>query len=137
MNQLQVKNKSFNDEYWMTRPNIPEGIKSQVTPYLLPYDHPARKLLDRIYQSSTPALDGLTDPDAFGKQFKVIKHPDLFKEHGLLIKEPKKNKSQLENGKYSRQLRSVQGHRVGCQLIESKKYPHVRVTQSWLYPLPG
>jgi hypothetical protein len=119
-----------NDAYWLTRSYVPNGIKEQVAPYILPFDHPARKLLDQTYQGK----DELTTIDR-GRNSTLKKLPELLEKHGLVIKE--RNHSQFEYVKSTTQLRSVQGHFAGRQFIEKNKITHVKVTQNWLYPLPG
>lgn len=117
----------LNDAYWSTRSYVPNGIKEQVTPHLLPYDHPARKLLDLTYQNKRdlPTI-------GTGQNANLKKLPELLEKHGLVIKEPSKY-----GNKWKTQLRRVQGHSAGRLFIEKSNIDHVKITQNWLYPLPG
>lgn len=117
-----------NDRYWLTRSYIPAEIKKQVNPVLLPYDHPARELLDRAYQNK----DKFT-AIGHGRYITLKKVPGLLEKHGLVIKEPNLD----VDAKPTQQLRRVQGHLAGRQFIEKNKIDHVKIPQNWLYPLPG
>lgn len=137
--------KSDYNQYWFNRPYLPNGIKERVTPYLLPYDHPVREDLDRLYTQSIATLSKCSDNDKIiaSRTVRVIFHPDLLKK-GFIIKEPQRQECSFGlNSKagyrfrYTKPLRRVQGHTTGCDLINKRKFSKIKVTQNWLYPLPN
>lgn len=117
----------LNNSYWLTRSFMPAEIIDQVQPYLLPYSHPAREILDHAYctKKSFVKIDD-------GQHSTLKKLPELLDRHGLIIKEPNKD----DQAKYTLQLRRVQAHVAAREYIDKEGIKYVKVTQSWIYPLP-
>lgn len=129
-----------NSNYWVSRPNMPNSIRNSVEPFLLPYDHPVRAHLDQICRNYRLGLTRSWSGERCtrlnqGRNVTVLTHPQL-SEHGLMIKVPLPITLFNLTRKDNHLLRRVQGHQFGNEFIKAKNFKHVKVTQSWLYPVP-
>src|SRR5437016_6214240 len=84
---------SENCNYWINSPFIPAPVQEQVQPFLLPYDHSARTVLDQncvgLHFTEELTDRGFTklSSAAFGRTVRVMTHSKL-QEHGLIVKIP-------------------------------------------------
>lgn len=127
------REKTSNSNYWANRKWIPQKVRDTVDPFLLSYDHPARKVLDQFYLKNNPNnlfLPGCKYISLGRRDIRAVLTNDELSQLGLIIKQPAiKGKTTL--------LNRVKGHRVANELIRDRNFTHVKVTQNWLYPLPG
>ena len=135
-----------NSNYWTNRPNMPNSIRKSVEPFLLPYDHPVRQHLDHICRNYAPYdIDSLTRNysghpgcrrlNEGGRNVMVLTHPRLTV-HGLMIKAPLPITAFNLTRKDNHLLRRVEGHHFGNDYVAAKNLKHIKVTNSWLYPVP-
>lgn len=115
---------SNSSSYWADRMFIPEAMQKAVEPYLLPFDHPVRQKLDDIF-ANRERFDYVCG----GQEVNVFSHDTL---EGYIIKT-----ATMMRQRHTQLLRRVEGHRAANQLIQEKNYTHIKVTQNWLYPIPG
>lgn len=120
-------------------PAVPEHIWNQVTPYLLPDDHPAKDTLDILF--SSPCLtNGITLYQA-GFRFPqslnplkvyVAKHPDL---KGYVVKLFLEN--QPNGAEWPHWIQRIEGANLIRETIEQKAYTaSFKVPQKWIYFIP-
>ena len=123
---------------------MPNSVQKSVEPFLLPFDHPVRQHLDHICRNyALYDIDSMTrnysgQPGCRklhegGRNVTVLTHPQL-SEHGLMIKAPLPVTLLNRDRKHNHLLRRVQGHHFGIDFV--KNFKHVKVTMSWLYPVP-
>lgn len=131
---------SSNQEYWLKTTHLPQKDRSKIEPYLLPYHHPARESLDKIFSTTVSFIKDYQT--FFGSGFQKLQgvstnalvgsHKEL-QPHGMIVKAlPKYRTWQVKQ-----LLRRVEGHQAGQRIVEENKLKYISVSKNWLYPLPG
>lgn len=117
-----------NSNYWTSRSWIPKGVQQEIGDALLPFDHPAREILDQIYLRDITPQHGFTKLGS-GRDIQALAHPQLAAK-GLMVKEPSSDK------KVNSLVKRVRGHTIANELIKERNFAQIKVTQNWIYPRP-
>lgn len=123
-------------------PFFTEEMKGKIRPYLLPLEHPTKKIMDRLFKTRvTLNLDALRNAG-----FKivasrpishilVVKHPDL---KGYLIKLYLDSSNARRSSKptWELLLHRCIGVKIIRDIIKQHKLKHFIAPKKWIYPLP-
>ncbi len=126
-----------------TNPNISAEAREMMRPYLLPFDHPIRSKLDKLFKKGTVTKNaknflksGFVMRHAQPRSFiRIAGHEDL---EGYLIK------LQLDDEvreKYDHPIwwwftKRCEGARKIDKVIKENRITNFSVAQKWIYPLP-
>lgn len=135
--------RSLNYPHLQNNPAIDQSMAKMIEPYLLPLNHPAKKSLDTIFESSR----AIKDEPSFKKAgfetlfyqnihsfIRVAKHNAL---SGFLVKvylDSESNERAKQGWKHLKNR--CEGAACVRQLIKSKKIKNFIVPDKWLYVLP-
>ena len=118
-------------------------VWDEVTPYLLPDDHPAKKILDRMFSESRVLLSvksmekaGFINPiPRFWTKLIVTKHPDL---NGYVIKAYiDAQRYYKDTPEYVYWIKRIQGAQAIRELVDENHWNHLfKIPRKWIYALP-
>jgi hypothetical protein len=124
---------------YVRNPAISSEVWQKVAPYLLPEDHPTKKILDRLFSKSR-VLESLNAMKDAGFKLNrntrntmvVASHPKL---NGYLIKAYLDDENM---GEWAWWKNRVEGAQLVQRSIDSHGYQNLlKVPKKWIYPLPS
>lgn len=126
-------------------PYVDDEAWEAVQPHLLPYTHPLRKNLDKIFQNGRPTKTklalikaGFKMLSAQGNHLYPVKHPKL---KGVILKVytdytyTEYHRNSTDWKKYLKRMRGAE--MIRDEIAKNPTYKrHFVVAKKWLYPLP-
>lgn len=117
--------------------HISEEVWAETEPKLIPFNHPAKKKLDKIF-SKASVLDNMVNLHKAGFEFIEVRNPvhTLIGKHtqlkGYIVK--LFTNMQQERKEWLYWLRRIKGAELIAEAIEEKGYGHMmKVPKKWLY----
>jgi len=124
--------------------HVSKETLNTVKPYLLPADHPAKLILDRIFSSTRATLNlkklkdaGFINPKVRRWTHLVVtKHPDL---PGYIFKIYLDAQRHFKNMReHDHWLKRIKGARAIQKILDENNWNHCfKVPKKWIYKLPG
>lgn len=123
-------------------PHVPTDIWAQMSPYLLPENHPAKPALDRMFSSTRVTLCPETFQAAGFKRYRpgrfsrimASSHPDL---KNYFIKAFADTELGIKS-EWQKLAHRVEGARATRKCIVKNGFEkHFKVANKWIYPLPA
>jgi hypothetical protein len=132
----------FYNEF-QTHPLISSEMREFMTPFILPYDHPIKPMMDALFTGTRVIQDADTLEYAGFKilsqnkrsYIKIVKHP-LLPDHLLKIYTDDELRIKKKIPSWKWLVQRCQGAKQVRQVIQTLNLLHFQVPNKWLYPLP-